>query len=57
VNNFKPSPSTSGYDFLSAAKNSWNGMLKADECFWSYRFNEINVPENFGVMNGVLGLE
>jgi hypothetical protein len=57
VNNFKPSPSTSGYDFLSTAKNSWNEMLKADECFWNYRFNEINVPENFGVMNGVLGLE
>jgi hypothetical protein len=34
VNNLKSSPSPfSGYDFPSAAKNSWKGMLKADENF------------------------
>jgi hypothetical protein len=38
VNNLKSSPSpTSGYDFPSAAKNSWDGMLNADECLSSYK--------------------
>jgi hypothetical protein len=47
VNNLKSSPSpTSGYDFPSAAKNSWGEMLEADGC----------LPENFSVINGVLGL-
>jgi hypothetical protein len=47
VNNLKSSPSpTSGYNFPSAAKKPWDGMLKADSC----------LPENFNVQNGVLGL-
>jgi hypothetical protein len=57
VNNLKSSPSpTFGYDFPSAAKNSWNGMLNADECFWS-QFKEIIVVKDFDVENGLLGLE
>jgi hypothetical protein len=47
VNNLKSSPSpTSGYDFPSAAKYSWNEMLEADSC----------CPEDFEVSNGLLGL-
>jgi hypothetical protein len=59
VNNLKSSPPpTSGYDFSSAAKNSWNEILKADECLWnSYLFKEIIVVEDFEVKNGVLGLD
>jgi hypothetical protein len=45
VNNLKSSSSpTSGYDFPSAAKDSWNKMLEADSCF----------SEDFKVENGVL---
>jgi hypothetical protein len=57
VNNLKSSPfPASGYDFPSAAKKAWNEMSKADGSLWScYLFDEINV--NFGVMNGVLGLD
>jgi hypothetical protein len=37
VNILKSSPSPiSGYDFPSAAKKAWNGILNADECFYSY---------------------
>jgi hypothetical protein len=44
VNNLKSSPSpTSGYDFPSAAKSSWNEML--------------NVVQDLEVKNGLLGLE
>jgi hypothetical protein len=59
VNKLKSSPSpTSGYDFPSAAKNSWGEMLKADECLWnSYQFKEIIVVEYFEVENGALGLD
>jgi hypothetical protein len=38
VNDLKSSPSpTSGYDFPKNAKNLWNEILKADECFSSYK--------------------
>jgi hypothetical protein len=38
VNNLKSSPSpTSGYDFSSSAKYSWNEMLNPDECLSSYK--------------------
>jgi hypothetical protein len=57
VNNLKSSPPpTSGYDFPSAAKNSWGEMSKADECLWS-QFKEIIVVQDFEVENGLLGLE
>jgi hypothetical protein len=58
VNKLKSSSSpASGYDFPSVANNSWNEMLKPDECLWnSYQFKEIIVVENFEVENGVLGL-
>jgi hypothetical protein len=46
-----------GYDFPSVAKSSWDEMLKANECLWSYRFKEIIVVENFEVENGLLGLD
>jgi hypothetical protein len=33
INNLKSSPSpSSGFDFPSSARNSWNGMINADEC-------------------------
>jgi hypothetical protein len=54
VNNRKSSPD---YDFLSAAKKSWGEMSKADECFWSYLFNEIIVVQDLEVQNGLLGLD
>jgi hypothetical protein len=59
VNKLKSSPSPIfDYDFSLVAKNSWNEMLKADECLWnSYQFKEIIVFENFSVENGVLGLD
>jgi hypothetical protein len=48
VNDLKSSPSpTSGDDFSSAAKDSWDGMLEADGC----------LPKDFKVENGVLGLD
>jgi hypothetical protein len=57
VNNLKSSPSpASGFDFPSAAKNSWNQMLNADECFWS-QFKEIIVVKDLEVENGLLELE
>jgi hypothetical protein len=57
VNNLKSSPSpTSGYDFPSVAKDSWNKMLNTDECLWSYKFNEIIDGNDFEVENGVMGL-
>jgi hypothetical protein len=38
VNNLKSFPFfTSGYNFPSAARKSWNEMLKADECLSSYK--------------------
>jgi hypothetical protein len=60
VNHLKSSPLlTSGYNFSSAANEVWNDMFKTDECLWTYRLNlnEINVPEIFEIMNGVLGLD
>jgi hypothetical protein len=58
VNNLKSSPSpTFGYDFPSIAKDSWNEMLKANECLWSYQFKEIIVIQDLEVENGLLGLE
>jgi hypothetical protein len=58
VNNLKSSPSpTSGFNFPSAAKNSWNEMLKPNECLWSYLFKEIIVIQDMEVENGLLGLE
>jgi hypothetical protein len=58
LNNLKSSPSPIfGYDFPSAAKSSWDEMLKANECLWSYQFKEIIVVENFEVENGLLGLD
>jgi hypothetical protein len=57
VSKLKSSPSpTSGYDFPSAAKNSWNGMSKANECLWSYLFKKIIVVQDLEVENGLLGL-
>jgi hypothetical protein len=58
VNNLKSSPPpTSGYDLPSGAKNSWDEMLKADECLWSYVFKEIIVVQDLEVENGLLGLD
>jgi hypothetical protein len=38
VNNLKASPSpTSGHDFPLAAEDSWDLMLKADECLSAYK--------------------
>jgi hypothetical protein len=38
VNKLKSSPfPTSGYNFPSAAKTAWNGMLDPDECLSSYK--------------------
>jgi hypothetical protein len=38
VNKLKSSPSpTSGFDFASAAKYSWDEILNADECLSSYK--------------------
>jgi hypothetical protein len=57
VNDLQLSPSpTSGYDFPLAAKNSWNWMLKADECLFNCQLKEIIVFKNNEVENGVLGL-
>jgi hypothetical protein len=59
VKNLKSSPSpTSSYDFPSFAKDSWDEILKDDECVLNnnYQFEEIIVPENFKVKNGMLGL-
>jgi hypothetical protein len=48
VDNIKSSLSlTSGDDFPSTAKDSWDAMLEADSC----------LPEDFRVENGVLGLD
>jgi hypothetical protein len=58
VKKLKSSPSpASGYDFPLIAKDSWNEMVKADKCMCNnYQFEEIVVPEDFDVENGVLGL-
>jgi hypothetical protein len=58
VNKLKSSPSpTSGYDFPFAAKDSWDEMLKADDCLFSYLFKEIIVIKDFEIKNGLLGLD
>jgi hypothetical protein len=58
VNKFKSfSSPTSDYDFPLAAKDSWNKMLKADECLYSYLFKEIIIIEDFEIKNGLLGLD
>jgi hypothetical protein len=58
VKDFKSSPSpTFGYDFPSAARYSWNTMLKADECLFNYQFKKIVVAEDFEIKNGALGLD
>jgi hypothetical protein len=50
--------STSDYDFSSAARISWDGMLEAYECLLnSYQFKEVTVVEDFEVENGALGLD
>jgi hypothetical protein len=55
VNKLKLSPSpTSGFDFPSDAKKTWNEVLNFDECLWDcYQFKEIIVSENFEVKNGI----
>jgi hypothetical protein len=58
VNNLKSSPfPTSDYYFSLVAKSSWDEMLKADECLWSYLLKEIVVVQDFEVENGLLGLD
>jgi hypothetical protein len=38
VNTLKTSPPpTSGYDYTIAARNSWNGMIEADEFLSNYK--------------------
>jgi hypothetical protein len=58
VNKLKSSPSpTSDYDFLLTSKDSWDEMLKANECLRNSReFKEIIIFEDLEVKNGVLGL-
>jgi hypothetical protein len=44
--------------YTDYANESWNQMIKADECLWNgCPFNEMIVGEDFEVENGVLGLE
>jgi hypothetical protein len=59
VNNLKSSPSAVfNYNFPLAAKEIWDAMLNADECFFNNcLFEEIVVHENFKVKNGLFGLE
>jgi hypothetical protein len=58
VKNFKSSPSAAENSSVGVLNNSWNQMIKADECFWNgCPFNEMIVGEDFEIENGVLGLK
>jgi hypothetical protein len=40
------------------ANDSWNQMIKADECLWNgCLFNEMVFGEDYEIDNGVLGLK
>jgi hypothetical protein len=44
--------------FIDYANDSWNQMIKADECLWNGSpLNEMGVGEDYEIDNGVLGLK